>query len=179
MSVERFGLTIPPDQFVHPRQTYLLRLLESGDFPSGADVLIKEAIEEYQLAFDTRGNGVRSNSSVQTRMAVSLPGDGPNTLLADKEHALTVQFGDPVEAIVNPSRFTSLVVMVALRNMDQAKIYPDWLRYTPINNEGNSRPTNFLLKVTSELRGLNGQIEVSAFAGATIASRMTQEVSIL
>lgn len=151
---------------IHPREKYLVRRLNGGGLPVGADELLREAIEEYQWVFKVyRESGSRR---LKSEMGISLPDDGENRLLAGRIHTLTVQFGQPVEKIEEV--FAHLAVGIRPRNMDGVAFYPDWIRYPAIDVKGNSRPIRFMLLIPDSLRGYSGGIDVLVFNGGRCAA---------
>lgn len=122
MAIERSIPGIPePDRFIHPRQKYFLQLLQSGNFPEGAEDLLKEAINEYQAAFEWKKihiNDLRSSRTADTALIVSMEEDGSNSYLAGKNHLLKVRYGlvgEPRMEPIDPV-FTFVATTVTLRN---------------------------------------------------------------
>lgn len=163
-----------PEPIVHPRQQYLLGLLQRPSLPQGADELIREAIAEYDSAFGRpRAERTDRGKTINFTFSASLPDDGEeNVILAGKTHTLTTRFrGGEEPAEPTDDLFTHLVVVVDLRNMPGVNLYPDWLRYVPVDATGNSRETRFLLEVPDNLRGYNGRIGLDVFNGGRLAIR--------
>lgn len=161
-------IVVSPNQFVHPRQSFLWDRLQSGRLPKGAAGLLIEAINEYQVAFGASRPSPGSWKPVDTSMLISLPDQGSNRILAGHDHLLTVQFGREIEPM---QPFTTVAVILDLRNLYGAEIYPDQFRYVGIDADGNSRPTRFLLQVPDSLRGHQSAVETNAYSGESLVAR--------
>lgn len=169
MSLESRSPFIRTEPFVHPRQNFLVKLLEIPDLPEGADQLIHEAIAEYDGAYGKKPEGSigHEGKSVNTMMRYNMEDDGEEgELFAGKSHTLTVKFGDeePEEEVM-----TYVAVTVHLDNLHDVKLYPDWIRRIGIDAYGNSRKTDFLLEVPESLSGRAERIKIECFNGSSLA----------
>ena len=78
---------------------------------------------------------------------------------------LTVQYGDSEQ--YNPEDvYAHIAVIAAPEYLDGITTYPDYLRYVPIDNMGNSPARRFLFDVPTVLRGKVGHIQIVEFSTA-------------
>lgn len=172
-------MAISPERFVHPRQNYLWERLQKP-LPEGAQVLIEEAIEEYQEAFTKKPTIKRGSERINSAVAIQFPDDGDGNILAGSNKLLEVRFGSGGlnDERVLGDTFAHLAVMLKGTNLDEMQIYPDWLRYVAIDSTGNSKRTAFLLEIPSSLKGYDGKLEVVTLNGPYIMAQQTLSLSI-
>ncbi len=172
IEIQREGLILSK-QHDHPRVSYLRELLEKP-LPDGAHELVREAIAEYRSAFDFSRPPLRDDGNTHpTTISVDIDEDGPHTLLAGKNKLLTVRYGQKLhedEPLGEP--YVHVITIVKLRNVTNVRIYPDWLRYTPLDQQGRSRPVRFMLGLPEQNRGINGMLKVKVLNGSVAIARI-------
>jgi hypothetical protein len=157
---------------IHPRVDYLRTLLKREDLPPGADLLIIEAIQEYQFAFhpDFQGTG----DGISTPLSISLP-YGDEEVHAGNYSFLSVKFGE--EKRREP--FCVATVLLNFRSAPFVRIFPDYMRYIPVDEDGNSNMTLFMLPVPEQLSGKKSILEAQVFNGSALRSRLDFEFTPL
>ncbi len=149
------------ETFVHPKQKKLFELVNNGHIlPTGAKELIKEAIQEYDQAFNP---DLQIDTSIETNpeLVIEIPHGNPDgEVLAGTIQRLAIKLeAEELSRPIVPAFFVP--VSIEFEDNPRVPIYPDNLRYVGVDRNGNSNPAVFMLAIPGDLAGRSAAINVS------------------
>jgi hypothetical protein len=172
---------IHPNNFVHRRQELLWKKLQEqeGVLPEGADTLIKEAIEEYQLAFGSKLFNPDFSHEIETFFSMDLPGVEDRALFRGNSYLLNIKFGEESKNIKYMEKVHAIVpVRLKFANLPDINVYPTFERLIPVNEQGQSKKTSFLIDIPRNAQTGPGRIFAEAFNGGVCVEKLSTAVNV-